>query len=81
MVGQQQGGDGLVGRQHVANFHAQDLEHAVGWRRNFHFAQLGIQFGQLGAGLSKALGPCAGQKQVVTALRGSHILVQDARAG
>ena len=72
---------GWIRREHVADFHAQDFQHAIRRRGDFHFAELRVQFGELRADLGDSFGPRAGQQQVVAALGGSDRFFQTLCAG
>src|SRR5438477_7550817 len=56
---QQQGSHLAVGREDVADLYAQNLQHAVRWGDDPHFAQARIDFSQSCPGLGYALGPRA----------------------
>src|SRR5437016_4471461 len=50
-------------------------------RGDFHFSQLGVQFSELGARLSNALGPRARQQQIVATFSRRDVFFESARAG
>ena len=81
MIRQQQSGDLLIGRDDIAHFHAQHFQHAIRRRKDFHLPKLRVQFGQLRFGQRDALGPRAGQQQIVTAFGRGHGLLQGLFAG
>ena len=61
VIREQQRGDRLIRREHVADFHAQDFEHAICRRDNLHFSQMRVEFGELGADQREAFGAGAGE--------------------
>jgi len=81
VVDEEEGGDGLVGGENVSDFDAEDFEDAVGGGGDGHFAEVGVEFGELGASLGEALGAGAGEEQVVAAFGGSNVLLESADAG
>ena len=81
VIRQQQRGHRLIRREHVARFHAQDFEHAIRRREDFHLAQLCFQFGELGADLGDALRPGAREQQIVPGFGRGNGLFQSLGTG
>ena len=68
-------------RENITGFDFQHFQNAIARRGDFHFSQLGVQFSELGARLSNALGPRARQQQIVATFGRRDVFFESARAG
>lgn len=81
MIGEEESGDFAVWGDDVADFDLENFENGVGGRGDFHFADLGLYFGQLRFGLGDAFGASAGEEQIVAAFGGACAFLEGSDAG